>query len=70
MTQQYLEVGQDVTFVGPDKQSTKAKITVVYSEHEARLEWANGVAIASYSDKGEANTFHFGEASPKAEHKK
>jgi len=70
MNHQYLEVGQEVTFIGPDKQHNKAKITTVYSNDEVRVEWANGVAIASYSDKGDANTFHFGEASTKAEHKK
>jgi hypothetical protein len=70
MNHQYLEVGQDVTYVGPDKQTQKAKITAVYGEHEARVEWTNGSAIAVYSDKSEPNSFHFGEASTKGEQKK
>jgi hypothetical protein len=70
MNHQHLEVGQDVVFVGPDKHTHKGKITKVYSENEAHIEWANGSAIASHSDKPEPNTFHFGEASTKGEEKK
>ena len=68
---QYLAVGQDVTFVGPDKKTHKAKISQVYNENEALVVWENGSALATHSDdrKGE-NTFHFEHASPKAEDKK
>jgi len=64
MNQQYLALGQDVIFVGPDKHKHKAKISVIYSDSSARVEWANGSAIAEHSDKGGENTFHFEQASP------
>ena len=67
---QYLAVGQDVIFIGPDNKETKAKIAIVYNENSARVEWPNGVALADYSDKKESGTFHFEQASPKAEPKK
>jgi len=69
MTQQYLAIGQEVTFVGTDK-SHKAKIVEIYNADSARVEWDGGGAIANLSDKKEPNTFHFEQASPKAEHKK
>jgi hypothetical protein len=67
---QYLALGQDVIFVGPDKQEHKAKITVIYSDDSARVEWSNGSAVADYSDKGAENTFHFEQASPEGGTKK
>jgi len=70
MTKQYLAVGQEVTFVGPDKHTVKGKITTVYSENSARIEWENGAAVANLSDEKDPGTFHFEQASPKAEHKK
>jgi hypothetical protein len=69
-TKQHLAVGQDVTYVGPDKQNHKGKITTIYSENAARIEWQNGSAVATFSDKGEEGTFHFEQASHKAETKK
>jgi hypothetical protein len=70
MNHPYLGVGQGVIFVGPDKKPVNAKITLVYGPDSARLEWANGVAVADYSDEQHPNTFHFEQASHKAEHKK
>jgi hypothetical protein len=63
---QYLAVGQDVIYVGPDG-AIKAKITAVYGDHDARIEWDNGVAIATHSFEDEPGTFHFEQASPKEE---
>ena len=70
MNHQYLAVGQEVVFVGPDKHKYKGKITIVYSDDEAQITWPNGSAIATYSDRGGEGTFHFEQASPKEEHKK
>jgi len=68
MIKQYLEIGQDVTYVDHNKKTHKATITTVYSENSARVEFKNGVAIAELGDnKSEPNTFHFEPASPKAE---
>jgi len=67
---QYLAVGQDVIFVGPDNKENKAKIAIVYNDNSARVEWANGTALADYSEKKSEGTFHFEQASPKAEPKK
>lgn len=68
--QPYLTEGQDVIFIGPDKHNYKAKITTVYGPKSVRLEWENGAAIADFSEKKETGTFHFEQASPKAEHNK
>jgi hypothetical protein len=64
---QYLEVGQDVVFVGPDKKSNRGKITIIYGPDDVRIEWGNGSAVAKFSDSKEPGTFHFEQASPKAE---
>jgi hypothetical protein len=64
---QYLEVGQEVVFIGPDKKPLKTKIAVVYGPDSARVEWENGSAIADYSSQKKEGTFHFAEASSKAE---
>jgi len=67
MADQYLAIGQDVIYIGPDKHPHKAKIAIVYSDDSARIEWKNGSAIANRSDSGGENTFHFAQASPEAE---
>jgi hypothetical protein len=69
MKHQYLAEGQDVEYVTADGKTVKAKITQVLNEDTARVEWDNGkhAAVAPHSDKKEANTFHFAEASAKAE---
>lgn len=70
MNHQHLAPGQEVTYVGSDNKTHKGKITKVYSPDTAHIEWENGSAIADCSDKPEPGTFHFEQASPKAEHKK
>ena len=70
MNHQHLAIGQEVIFVGPDKQNHKATITQVYNADEAAVAWPNGNAIARFSEEKKENTFHFEQASPKAEHKK
>jgi len=70
MNHQYLAVGQEVIYVSPDGKGHKATIIHVYNEDEAALSWDNGGAIGRFSDKKEEGTFHFEQASPKAEHKK
>jgi hypothetical protein len=69
MNHPYLAPGQDVIYVDGDGKNQKAKITKVVNEDSADLEYAAGKhsAVAPYSDKGEKNTFHFEQASPKAE---
>jgi hypothetical protein len=67
MNHQYLAEGQEVMFVGIDKKTVKGKIIKVYGPDSAQIEWSNGSAIADFSDKKEPNTFHFEQASPKAE---
>ena len=67
---QYLQFGQKVTFVTGDGKSHQGTITHIYSEDTANVEWDKGSGIGSYSEKDEPNTFHFEQASPKAEHKK
>jgi hypothetical protein len=64
---QYLATGQEVVFVGPDKQSHHGTITIIYGPDDAKIEWPNGMAIAHFSDSNEPGTFHFEQASPKAE---
>jgi hypothetical protein len=64
---QYLAVGQEVTYVGHDGKSHKAKITACYNDNSARIEWDGGGAVAECSDKKEPGTFHFEQASPKAD---
>jgi len=63
MNKQYLVVGQDVIYVGADKQEQNGKIIEVYSEVDAHIELPNGSAIATLSDSGEENTFYFKQAS-------
>jgi len=70
MNNQYLATGQEVTYVGADGKTHKAKITQLFNADSARIEWDGGSAIAERSDKKDANTFHFEQASPKAESKK
>jgi hypothetical protein len=67
MNHPYLTVGQEVIFVGIDKKPIKGKIAVVYGPESARIDWPNGSAVADHSDKKEAHTFHFEQASSKAE---
>ena len=68
MNHPYLDVGQEVVFVGIDKKLIKGKITTVYGPDSARIEWSNGSAVADFSsDKNKPHTFHFEQASPKAE---
>jgi len=69
MIKQYLQVGQDVTYIGPDKHEVKAKILTVYSDSFARIEWANGSAVAEHSESGKENTFRFEQASSEAKKK-
>jgi hypothetical protein len=66
----YLSIGQEVTFVGPGKELIQAKIINVYGPDSAQLEWEEGVAIADFSEESEPGTFHFEQASPKAEEEK
>jgi hypothetical protein len=70
MNHPYLAVGQEVNYVGGDGKTHKATINAVYGPDSARVEWDGGSAVADCSDKKDANTFHFEQASPKAEHKK
>jgi hypothetical protein len=63
----HLAIGQEVTFVGHDKKTHNGKITQVYGPESAHIELENGSGIADFSDKKEPGTFHFEQASPKAE---
>ena len=67
---QHLAIGQEVTFVGHDKKTHKGKITQVFNAEEAAIAWDGGGAVAKLSEDNEPNTFHFEQASPKAESKK
>jgi len=66
----HLAIGQEVTFVSADDKAHKGKITLIYGDHSAHVEWDGGSGIGEVSDKKEPGTFHFEQASPKAEHKK
>ena len=69
----HLAIGQEAIFVEGDKKEHKGKITHVYTENAARIEFEGGSAIADFSDKKEPGTFHFNPASEaglKSEHKK
>lgn len=66
----YLAIGQEVVFVGHDKKNHNGKIINVYGPDSAQIEWENGSGIGDFSDKKEPGTFHFEQASPKAEPKK
>jgi hypothetical protein len=70
MNNPHLAIGQEVIFVGSDKKNRKGTITRLYSESEAHIEWDGGSAVAAFSDKNEPGTFHFEQASPKAESQK
>jgi hypothetical protein len=70
MNHPYLAVGQEVTYIGGDGKSHKAKITQIYNEDEVAVSFEGGSAVCAYSDQKDSNTFHFEQASPKAEHKK
>jgi hypothetical protein len=70
MNHQYLAIGQEVSFVGHDKKIHTGKIIQVYGPDSAQIEFDGGMAIAECSDKKEPGTFHFEQASPKAESKK
>jgi hypothetical protein len=70
MNHQHLAIGQEVTFTGHDGKKHKGKITQVFNADEAAIAWENGGAVAKFSDKQEEGTFHFEQASPKAESKK
>jgi hypothetical protein len=63
----HLAIGQEVTFVGHDKKTHNGKITTLYGADSARIEWDEGAAVADFCDKKEPGTFHFEQASPKAE---
>jgi len=66
---QFLDIGQEVVFIGIDKKPIKAKITQIFGPDSARVEWSNGSALADFSSQKKEGTFHFAEASPKAEPK-
>lgn len=66
----HLAIGQEVTFVAADKKSHHGIITKVYGPDSAHIEWEEGSGIGEFSDKKEPGTFHFEQASPKAEPKK
>jgi hypothetical protein len=66
----HLAIGQEVVFVSHDKKNHKGQIVKVYNDQEAEIGWEGGGAIAKVSEEKEPNTFHFEQASPKAEHKK
>jgi hypothetical protein len=71
MNHPYLTVGQEVIYVSPEGKTHKATITQVFNADEASVSFESGGAICAFSDKKDANTFHFEHASPKAEqHKK
>ena len=54
----YIALGQKVVYVGSEK-NHKGTITAVYNPDSARIEWEDGAAIADYSNKPDAGTFHF-----------
>jgi len=68
---QYLFAGMEVLLVGHDGKPHRARITEVLHGGGARLESLDGKAssVSEYSETKEINTFHFGNASPKAEKK-
>ncbi len=67
MNQPHLAIGQEVAFVGRDSKIIKGTISHVYGAHSAHIIWQNGSAVADYSDDKSPGTFHFEQASPKAE---
>ena len=69
-THSYIAVGQEVVFVDGNNKSNNGIITEVFNQNTARVEWENGIGIGDYSDKGDPGTFHFEQASPKAENQK
>lgn len=66
---QHLAIGQEVTFVGSDKKTHKGTITQVFNDEEAAIVWDGGGAVAKVSEDKDPGTFHFEQASPKAEKK-
>jgi hypothetical protein len=67
---QHLAIGQKVAFVGRDGKTVNGTITHVYGERSAHIELPNGSAVADFSENNSPGTFHFEQASPKAEPKK
>jgi len=68
---QFLNPGMEVLVVGHDGKSHRARITEVLHPSAARVESLDGKnsAICEYSETNETNTFHFANASVKAEKK-
>lgn len=59
MKHQTLDAGQTVNYVDASGKTQSGKIAQVYTEDGARIELANGSAIAEWSDGKEPGTFHF-----------